>query len=179
MVALCAIWGLQQVTVKATSSDVAPILQISIRSGAAALLVVALMLARGERIALGGEDLRPGLAVGGLFALEFLLVGEGLRRTTASHAVMFLYTAPIFAALGLHLRLPSERLRAVQWAGIALALVGIIVTFAGRGDAKAGAAAPLGDLLTLGGGVAWGATTVAVRGSRLSEAPATRTLLYQ
>lgn len=40
--------------------------------------------------------------MGGLFGLEFLLVGEGMRHTSASHMVVFLYTAPIFAALGLH-----------------------------------------------------------------------------
>jgi len=55
-------------------------------------------------------SLWPGLTVGVLFALEFLLVAEGLRHTSASHMVVFLYTAPIFAALGLHWRLPAERL---------------------------------------------------------------------
>lgn len=37
----------------------------------------------------------------------------------------------------------------------------------------------LGDILGLLAGLAWGATTVVVRASRLSEAPATLTLFYQ
>jgi drug/metabolite transporter (DMT)-like permease len=37
----------------------------------------------------------------------------------------------------------------------------------------------LGDVLALLGGVAWGATTVTIRCSKLSSAPATETLLYQ
>ncbi|MDP3192287.1 MAG: EamA/RhaT family transporter, partial [Rhodoferax sp.] len=38
MVVLCAIWGLQQVVLKATADDIAPIMQIGLRSGVAALL---------------------------------------------------------------------------------------------------------------------------------------------
>lgn len=41
--------------------------------------------------------------------------------------VVFLYTAPIFAALGLHWRLPAERLAPLQWLGIALAFCGIVI----------------------------------------------------
>jgi drug/metabolite transporter (DMT)-like permease len=37
----------------------------------------------------------------------------------------------------------------------------------------------LGDLLGVCAGAAWGLTTVAVRATRLSEAPATQTLFYQ
>jgi drug/metabolite transporter (DMT)-like permease len=37
----------------------------------------------------------------------------------------------------------------------------------------------LGDFMGLIGGLVWGATTVVVRCSRLSSAPATQTLLYQ
>ena len=33
---------------------------------------------------------RPGVVVGLLFGFEFLLVGEGLRHTSASHMVVFL-----------------------------------------------------------------------------------------
>ena len=36
-----------------------------------------------------------------------------------------------------------------------------------------------GDLLALGAGILWAATTVAVRLSPLSEAPTTQTLFYQ
>ena len=46
--------------------------------------------------------------------------------------VVFLYTAPIFAALGLHWWLPVERLAPLQWAGIALAFTGIGGVFPAR-----------------------------------------------
>lgn len=181
MLLLCTVWGLQQVVLKIASSDISPLLQIALRSGVAALLVRLLMFWRKERIDWADGSWRPGLLVGLLFALEFLLVGEGLRYTSASHLVVFLYTAPVFAALGLHWRLKDERLGLVQWLGIALAFSGIVLTFFGRQQSAAGATANLlrGDLLALFAGIAWAATTVVVRSSRLSRSPATQTLLYQ
>ena len=181
MLVLCVLWALQQVALKATAADIAPIFLIALRSGAAALLVGLVMLARGESWGLSDGNWRPGLVVGGLFGLEFLLVGEGLRHTSASHMVVFLYTAPIFAALGLHWRLPAERLGAVQWLGIALAFGGISIAFFGRSQPSAAVPGNMlwGDFLGLLAGMAWGATTMVVRCSRLSSAPATQTLLYQ
>lgn len=180
MTLLCLIWGLQQVVLKAAAVDITPLLQICIRTGVAAVLVGLLMATRGERLDWRDGTWRPGLLVGTLFALEFLLVGEGLRFTTASHMVVFLYTAPIFVALGLHWKLPAERLAALQWLGVALAFGGIAITFLGRGPATQELADILwGDFLALLAGVAWGATTVAVRLSSLAQQPATRTLLYQ
>ncbi len=181
MLMLCLIWALQQIVLKATAADFTPIFQLALRSGGAAVLVVLLMAWRRERITVRDGTLPAGLLVGLFFGLEFLLVGEGLRHTTASHMVVFLYTAPIFAALGLHLRLPAERLTPLQWAGILLAFGGIAMAFLGRGAAGTSLSSDmlLGDFMGLMGGLIWGATTVVVRCSRLSSAPATQTLLYQ
>lgn len=182
MFALCMLWGLQQVALKATAADIAPVLLIAVRSGLAAALVGLLMALRREPWALRDGTWRPGLVVGTLFALEYLLVAEGLRHTSAAHIVVFLYTAPIFAALGLHRKLPAERLLPLQWAGIALAFGGIAVAFFGRTQGSGTAAGGnmlWGDFLGLLAGAAWGATTVVVRTSTLSSAPATKTLLYQ
>ncbi|MDO9243043.1 MAG: DMT family transporter [Rhodocyclaceae bacterium] len=180
MLVLCLIWGLQQVVLKAAAADVTPLMQIAMRTGIAAVLVGLLMARRGERIRFADGTWRPGLLVGFLFALEFLLVGEGLRFTSASHMVVFLYTAPIFVALGLHWKLPAERLAAIQWFGVALAFGGIVIAFFGREQPDKELAAMLwGDLLALGAGIAWAATTVAVRLSSLAREPATKTLFYQ
>ncbi|WP_394790794.1 DMT family transporter [Rhodoferax sp.] len=182
MLVLCMVWGLQQVAIKAAAPDIAPILQISLRSGLAALLVGLLMAWRKQRVEFAHGAWRPGLAVGCLFALEYLLVGEGLRFTSASHMVVFLYTAPIFVALGLHWKLPAERLSPLKWLGIALAFAGILLTFVGR-SAPAGADQPThvlwGDALGLLAGMCWGATTVVLRCSSLAKASAAQTLLYQ
>lgn len=179
MLLLCAIWGTQQVAIKLVAQDMSPLLQVGVRCGLAVLVMAGVVLLRREQGALGGGTWKPGLLVGLLFGLEFVFVGEGLRFTSASHMAIFLYTAPIFAALGLHLTRPEERLKAPQWAGIGVAFTGVVLCFAGRDARAADAGAWLGDLLGIAGGAAWGATTVAVRGSRLSDAPASVTLLYQ
>lgn len=185
MLGLCAIWGMQQVALKAAGADIAPIVQVAARSGIAALLVALLILARRQRLPFRDGTWVPGLLVGLLFALEYLFVGEGLRHTSAAHMAIFLYTAPIFAALGLHLKLPAERLRPLQWAGVGLAFAGVALSFLGRGGPAPGvngagqSTAWIGDLLGLAGGLAWGATTLVIRFSSLSRAPATMTLLYQ
>jgi drug/metabolite transporter (DMT)-like permease len=180
MLILCMIWGLQQVAIKAAAHDIAPIMQVALRSGMSACLVGIVMLARKERFSLSDGTLRPGLIAGALFAAEFLFVAKGLDHTSASHMAIFLYTAPIFTALGLHLRLPAERLTPRQWLGIGIAFCGIVTAFAG-GVLQAGVSSGMlmGDLLGILAGGAWGATTVVIRCSKLSEAAAGKTLVYQ
>jgi drug/metabolite transporter (DMT)-like permease len=180
MTALCLLWSLQQISLKAIAGQASPMLMVALRSLVALLLVVGLMRHRAE--GLHRARWYPGVLVGGLFGLEYLLVSQALVLTDASHVVVFLYTAPIFAALGLQVRLPQERLAPAQWLGIALAFAGIAVAFFGgnRGPAgDHGGASLLGDGLALLAGAAWGATTVTIRCSTLAAAPATETLLYQ
>ncbi len=180
MLGLCALWGLQQVAIKVAAPDIATIVQASARSGIAALLVGLLMCWRGGWEGLRQGTLPAGLLAGGLFAAEFLLIALSLQYTAASHVAVFLYTAPIFSAVGLHLLLPGERLRSLQWFGIAVCFGGIAIGFgAGVSVAQVDSSMLLGDALAVLAGVAWGATTVVVRASKLSEAPPSLTLFYQ
>ncbi len=48
MMVLAATWGMQQVVLKATAADIAPVMQIGLRSGIAALLVAVVMHKRGD-----------------------------------------------------------------------------------------------------------------------------------
>ena len=181
MVLVCAVLGIQQVALKSAAEDMAPILQLAIRSGIAALLVALLMRVRKYAFSYSDGTLLPGIGLGVLFALEYLCLGEGLRFTTASRMVVFLYTAPIFSALLLHFMRKDEQLRVTQWCGILMAFVGIVITFsfsATDTDIYSGSTR-WGDFLGLLGGFVWGLSTVLVRTSALANAPATKTLLYQ
>ena len=60
--------------------------------------------------------LTAGLFAGVLFGIEFVLIFRGLLLTSASRAVVFLYTAPFFVALGSYQFL-GERLSALIWEG--------------------------------------------------------------
>lgn len=179
MLALCVCWGFQQIAIKLVASDIAPIMQIGLRSTFAALvLAVVVWRAEGQRAFRDGTAL-PGLVVGLLFAGEFLFVAQGLLYTTASHMSVFLYTAPIFAALGLHWLLPEERMQPLQWLGVAIAFGGIAVAFLGKPAQSGAANMLLGDAMGLAAGLLWGATTVAIRKTSLSEAAPSKTLFYQ
>ncbi|WP_343622143.1 DMT family transporter [Roseateles puraquae] len=171
MLCLCTLWGLQQVSLKAVSTQASPMLMIAWRSLLALGLLVAVMRWQGHR--LQRANWPAGALVGLLFGLEFLWVAQALQRTQAAHVVVFLYTSPLFTALGLHLLKPAERLRPRAWLGLVLAFLG------GARGAAGAQQALLGDGLALLAGLAMGATTVAIRCSRLGAAPATETLCYQ
>lgn len=173
--------GLQQVVLKWAASDISVLMQIALRSALSAIMVYPLIQQSVRRQLLSTRYLPAGLLVGILFATEFYLIGEALRYTSASHTIVLLYTAPIFVALGLHWKLPAERLSRVQWGGIFVAFSGIVVSFLLRPQTSSTLQtdALWGGFLALLGGIFWAATTVSVRLSRLAEAPATQTLFYQ
>lgn len=179
MVFLCMIWGAQQVILKMAAVDISPMMQIALRSGVAALLVYPLIRFQAGTHILSQHYLLPGIWLAVLFSAEFVLLSEALRFTTASHSVVLMYTAPIFVALGLHWKLASEKLAPLQWMGIGLAFMGIVVSFLGREPHADLPHMLWGDLLSLGAGILWAATTISLRLSQLAEAPATQTLFYQ
>jgi len=180
MLLLCMIWGMQQVLIKAAAGDMTPLLQITLRSVISATLIALLMAFSSVRFWVRDGTWRAGLLVGALFSAEFFLVAEGLNYTTASHMAVFLYTSPIFTALGLHLFLPDERLSLHQWLGIGLAFLGIVTVFFGSAtNPGTGPDMILGDTMGILAGGVWGLTTVVIRISSLSEAAPTKTLQYQ
>ena len=77
-----------------------------------------------------------------------MLIYRGLLLTSASRAVVFLYTAPFFVALGSYQFL-GERLRASQWGGLALSFAGVALAI-GVPQADVDANVLLGDLLIVG-----------------------------
>ncbi|WP_462383929.1 DMT family transporter [Pseudomonas sp. Marseille-QA0892] len=180
MFGLCAIWGLQQVAIKWAAADIAPVMQAALRSGLSAVLVALLITAVREWRHMNARTWRPGLAAGALFCLEFFCIALGLQYTTAGHMVVFLYTAPIFVALGLHMLQPSERLKPLQWLGVGVCFVGIAVAFGGGIDTGAiNSRMLIGDALGVLAGLLWGMTTITVRVTSLSETPPAVTLFYQ
>jgi len=182
MIVLCMIWGLQQVILKIAAPDISPLMQIALRSGLAALLLLPLLYLDKTTQLLNRQNFKAGVLVALLFSLEFFLLAQALQLTSASHAVVLLYTAPIFVALGLHWKFPSERLSTLQWVGIAIAFLGIVVTFLRvESDSHSALQQQMlwGDLLALAASIAWAATTITVRLSSLAQAAVTQTLFYQ
>lgn len=179
MVMICAIWELQQVAIKATEPDISAVLQIAIRSGIAALAVYLLARFKGEKFLLDPRTLLAGFGVGLSFALEFFFVSEGLRYTSASHMAVFLYTAPLFSAIGLHFFIRHERLSAVQWAGNAIAFGGVVLAISAMGESSGGVNQLRGDIYGLLAGLSWGGSTILIRTTGLANCSSKQTLLFQ
>jgi drug/metabolite transporter (DMT)-like permease len=175
---LCCSWGFNQVAIKLALPEIPGLIQASIRSGLAALAVWVWTWFRGVPLMRADRTLWPGLAAGALFAVEFLLIYEGLGYTAASRASVFLYTAPFFVVLGARWLLPAERFDAWQWLGLALSFLGLLIAL-GVPTPGAGEREFLGDLMLLAAGAGWGATTLIVKASPLARAPSEKVLLYQ
>lgn len=180
MVLLCATWGIQSVATKWLIPQVSPLMQGAIRSLVACVCVVAYAQVRGICL-ITRETAWAGLAAGVLFGSEFVFVYAGLTYTSVSHSVVFVYLAPVLTALGLALFLPSERLRTLAWIGIALAFGGVAVAFSEKlgVPSVAGDRMWFGDLLSVISAFLWAATTIVIRATSLSNAPAAQTLFYQ
>ncbi len=178
VVGLCFLWGMAQVSVKMANHGVSPIFQAAVRSVVATLLVTlwarmrALPLVHRDRTALHG------LTIGLLFGTEFVFIYLGLSYTTASHAVILLYTAPFFVALGANWLLPNEPLTGRKLAGLILAFAGVIVTLwdsLGRPTRLQIA----GDLMSMTGAFFWAATSLYLKRVVRSSMTPSQMLFYQ
>jgi drug/metabolite transporter (DMT)-like permease len=177
MLMLCLSWGFNQIAVKLALPDIPPMLQATIRSAGALPVLLLIARLRGVRIFKRDGTLGAGLFAGVLFGIEFVLIYRGLLLTSASRAVVFLYTAPFFVALGSYQFL-GERLRASQWAGLGLSFAGVALAI-GVPQADVDANVLLGDLMIVGGGALWAATTLIAKGTALRNAAPEKALGYQ
>src|SRR3954453_14636449 len=177
MLMLCLSWGFNQIAVKLVLPDVPPMLQALSRSVGALPVLLAIGWFRGVKFFERDGTLWSGVSAGVIFGIEFVLIYRGLQLTSASRAVVFLYTAPFFVALGSYVFL-GERLRASQWAGLALSFAGVALAI-GVPQADVDSSVLLGDLMIVGGGAMWAATTLLVKTTALLKAPAEKGLGYQ
>lgn len=177
MVLLTFIWGFTHVATKLAAPDVSFVMQGGLRSVIAGLLLFVWARARGIALFARDGSWWPGLLVGALFAGEFFFIYAGLEHTGASRMVVFVYLAPVLTAIGVHLFVPGENLKGLQWLGVSLAFVGIVTAF---GDGFVSAPASLlGDIYGLIAALFWAATTVMIRASSLTHASAAKVLFYQ
>jgi drug/metabolite transporter (DMT)-like permease len=171
----CMFWGFQQVLVKATVAELPPVFQSAVRGVGATLLLWLWCQWRGVRLFDRDGSLWAGLLVGCLFAVEFAFIYIGLQHTSASRLTVFLYTSPFWVAALLPWFIRTERLRPVQWLGMACAFAAVV--FALREGFGGGGAT--GDLMGLAAGALWGLTTVAIRAANLTRLAAEKLLFYQ
>lgn len=177
-IVLCLSWGLNQVAVKLALPDVPPVIQVTIRAAGATLLLAIWMFARGIKFDFRDGTLKPGLLIGLLFTAEYILIYQGLLYTSASRSVVYLYTAPIFVVIASRWFIPGERFTSLQWVGIALSFIGIIVAF-GEASPFAKPEQALGNAMMVLAAIGAAGTTLVAKASSLCRAPPEKTLFYQ
>ena len=178
VLSLCLLWGMSQVSIKVANRGLSPIFQAAVRSVVAALLVAFWARSRALPLVRRDRTFLHGLVIGLLFGTEFVFVYLGLSYTTASHAVIFLYTAPFFVALGAHWLLPNEPLSGRKFAGLLLAFAGIIATLwdsLGRPTRFQIA----GDVMSMTGDLLWAATSLYLKRVIRSSMTPSQVLFYQ
>jgi drug/metabolite transporter (DMT)-like permease len=178
VVVLCLSWGFNQVATKLAIHDIPPLTQAALRSVIAAFLISAWCRSRGIPLLKHDGTLWFGLLAGILFAVEFILIFQGLFYTTASRATLFIYLAPFFVVLGARIVLPADRFSIAQWLGLALSFCGMVIAF----GIPAPATDPrqlTGDIMMVGAALFWAATTLTIKASALTRTSAEKVMLYQ
>lgn len=178
MLLLTVLWGVQQVVIKLTAPDVSLLMQGAVRSAIATVLVVAWARLRGVPLFQRDGTEVSGTIAGLLFAVEFGFIYYGLGHTAASRMTVFVYLAPVLAALGLHFAVPGERLTPAQFVGVLLAFAGVATAFS-EGFFAARQSTMLGDACGVIAAILWAGTTITIRATGLARIAATKTFFYQ
>lgn len=151
LVAVTAIWGSTFVVVKFAIAEMPVFTFLSWRFGIATVLLLALRPR--SVLSLARRDLRRATALGIALGMGYILQTIGLQYTSATVSGfvtgMFLVFTPLVAWA-----VTGERVTATAWVAVAVATVGLALM------SLTGANAGLGEILTLGGALAFAAQIV-------------------
>lgn len=161
--------ALNQISIKVVNAGLQPVFFAGLRSALAILFVWAWLVLRGRPPRLNRATLLPGLAIGAVFAAEFLFLFVALDLTTVGRASVLMYSMPLWFALMAHFGL-GDRITTRKAIGLVLAFAG--TAWAILGGAKGGEGSILGDLCALGAALGWAGTAFIARRPRMrAEGP--------
>ncbi len=178
MVALTMAWGLNNVAIKFANLGFQPVFQSGMRMFLGIFLMLGWCVLRRVRLFERDGSLLPGLSVGIIFGVEFLLLYLGLDYTSSARGVVFFFCMPFFVALGAHFLVPGERLTTAPIIGLGLAFAGVALAFADKLSLPS-PQAYFGDILCLVGGLLWAADTLIMKTTRLGAIAAEKSMLYR
>jgi drug/metabolite transporter (DMT)-like permease len=147
MLTVAVLWASNNVFTKAAlDRGLEPLIYISLRFGLVALLLFPYLKWRGVSLRMQRSDI-PRFFVSGLcgFAFYNMLYIVGLSHTSAFSAAILISVAPVFILL-LSAIFGLERVLPVQWAGVALSLLGVAIFI---GDKLLAGEPAIGDLLNM------------------------------
>lgn len=168
--------AINQVVIIEVNEGLQPVFFAGLRSVLAVAFVALWLWWRGRPPVLTRAHLAPGLAIGTVFAAEFLCLFLALDRTSLGRASVIFYTMPLWLALMAHFGLPGERITALRAAGLVLAFAGAATAILIRQPGSGGSLP--GDLLALGAALGWAGTAFLAKASRLRDAGAEMQLFW-
>jgi drug/metabolite transporter (DMT)-like permease len=164
-------WGLNWTVTKILVQDVVPLWATAIRSAIGAVVLLALVLARGQFIVPRRADMPVVFSIALLHMVGFsALTAFGLRFVPVGRSIVLGYTTPLWVVPGawLFLREPMTRARL---AGIALGLLGLTVMFNPLAFDWSDRNALIGSLLILLAALCWAANILYVRAHQWLSTP--------
>ncbi|MBU2548959.1 MAG: DMT family transporter [Proteobacteria bacterium] len=175
---LAIIWGANLAAVKIAARDLSPMFMAAVRSLVASACLYAWMRVRNIRIFPSWTVALHGAVIGAAFGFQFALIFVGLNYTLASHTYVLIQVAPFVVAVGAHFLLTDDHLGTRKVFGLALAFSGVLSLFVRDWGHFSLEALP-GDVMAMGAGFLWGASTVYIKKYLIDRIVPLQTLFYQ
>ena len=137
LVALAALWGASFLFTRHAAPAFGPIALVQVRVTIAAAVLLVLLLVRGDRAALRTHAAALGFVGVMNSAVPFVLFTYAMLFVTGGFAAILNATTPMWTALVGWVWL-RERIRPLQWLGLAVGLVGVVALLWGRIDLRPG-----------------------------------------
>ena len=169
LLAVTLLLSVNQIIVKEVNAGLQPVFFAGARSVLAVGFVWAWLKYRGLWDRVQWADWLPGLAIGTVFAAEFLCLFMALDLTLVSRASVIFYSMPVWMGILGHFWLPGERLTRLRSLGLLLAFAGTAWAILSKPSGP-GAGSLTGDLYALAGAWGWAGTAFLARKTRLRQA---------
>jgi drug/metabolite transporter (DMT)-like permease len=128
--AISIVWGSTWLAIKLGLESITPVFGVAMRFTLAAIVLLIILAARGERLRFSRDTLPLYLVLGVFsFSIPFVLVYWGEQYIGSGLASILFATYPFVVASFSHLFLPGERLNAFKVTGTLLGFAGVVVIF--------------------------------------------------
>lgn len=164
MALVVVVWGINFTVIKVGLESLEPFAFNALRFPVASLVLLFVLMGRGQLSLPDREDLPRILVLGLLgnvvYQVNFII---GIDRTLAGNASLLLATTPVWTAV-LSAGVGHERLRGAFWLGLSGAIAGMVLVVIGnRADLELSGETAAGDLLMVGASMVWAVYTVGSR----------------
>lgn len=178
LISFSLLLGLNQVCIKLVNAGLDPGFQAGLRSLCAFFPVLLFAMVKRRELSVSNGSLLPGIAVGVLFAGEFLLLFKALDHSSVARVSVLFYTMPFWLAIAAHVFIPGEQLNRLKVIGLLLAISGVLLTLSNSVGTNS-ETRWLGDLYCLLAAGGWAAIVMVTRTTALKKSCPEMQLLYQ